>query len=335
MERIGHGILASIEALPEQILAGWRTAKAVRFPSRKTPSEVIISGMGGSGLGADVIRSAFADRLRVPFTVVNGYHLPSWTSRNSLVVLSSYSGTTEETLSTAAEALKKKARVAAITTGGSLLELAKVYRWPHVLIDEATNPSNQPRMAIGSAAFALAGLLVKAGVLKIADREIRSLASFLKRTATAGVAQDVAEKGEFRFLLLIGAEHLTGASHVFNNQINENAKQLSTYLALPEIDHHLLEGISFPEGVKKHLLAIFFQSDLYHPQNRKRVELTAELFAEHGIEPLIVTPEGKTKLEQAWQAIQFGSRVSLALAQKHRIDPEPVPNVARLKRKLA
>jgi glucose/mannose-6-phosphate isomerase len=335
MERIGHGILASIEALPEQILAGWRTANAVRFPSGKKPADVVVSGMGGSGLGADVIRSAFADRLSVPFSIVNGYSLPAWVSRDSLVILSSYSGTTEETLATAREALKKKARIGVITTGGPLLELAKEHGWPTVLIDEATNPSNQPRMAIGSAAFGLAGLLTKAGVLKITEREVKSLAAFLRKTATAGAAEDVAAKAEFRFLLLIGSEHLTGATHVFNNQINENAKQLSTYLALPEIDHHLLEGLSFPEGAKKHLLAVFFQSNLYHPQNRKRVELTAELFAEHGIEPLIVAPEGKTRLEQAWQTIQFGSRVSLALAQAHHIDPEPVPNVARLKRKLA
>jgi len=335
MQGTGHGILASIEALPEQVLVGWRTATAVRFPSRKKPSEVIVTGMGGSALGADLIRTAFADRLSVPFSIVNGYTLPAWIGRDSLVILSSYSGTTEETLSCAKQAIKQHARVAVLTTGGELLELARKYKWPFVLIDEATNPSNQPRMAIGSAAFALAGLLDKAGVIKITERDISTLVSFLKKTSTQGAAEDLAGRVEQKMLLLIAAEHLTGASHVINNQINENAKQLSTYLALPEIDHHLLEGLSYPNGAKKQLLALFLQSDLYHPQNKKRVQLTADLFAEQGIESLIVSPEGKTRPEQALQSIQFGSRLSLALARRHGIDPEPVPNVARLKRKLA
>ena len=334
MQGTGHGILASIEALPEQVLVGWRTASAVRFPSRKKPSEVILSGMGGSALGADVMRSAFADKLSVPFTIVNGYQLPAWVGPDSLVILSSYSGTTEETLATAKQAIKCKARIAVLTCGGDLLAMAREHEWPFVLIDEATNPSNQPRMAIGSAAFALAGILSAAGVLDISDRDVSALSSFLKKTSTHGAAEDMAERAENKMLLLIAAEHLTGASHVINNQVNENAKQLSTYLALPEIDHHLLEGLSFPDGAKKNLLAVFFQSDLYHPQLVKRVTLTAELFLENGIESVIVSPEGKNRAEQAWQAIQFGSRMSLSLARRHGIDPEPVPNVARLKRKL-
>ncbi|MEI7512263.1 MAG: SIS domain-containing protein [Candidatus Uhrbacteria bacterium] len=334
MTGTGHGILASIEALPQQVLIGWRTASAVRFPSRKKPSEVIISGMGGSALGADVIRSAYADRLSVPFTIVNGYQLPAWVGPQSLVILSSYSGTTEETLSTAKDAIKRKARIAVLTKGGELLSLAKKHKWPFVLIDETTNPSNQPRMAIGSAAFALAGILSRAGVLKISETEIQSLAAFLGKATPIKLADDLATRGEKKLLLLIAAEHLTGASHVMNNQINENAKQLSTYLALPEIDHHLLEGLSFPVAAKKNLLAVFFQSDLYHPQTIKRVKLTSEIFEDQGIETVLITPEGKTKSEQAWNTIQIGSRTSLSLAHRHRIDPEPVPNVERLKRKL-
>jgi glucose/mannose-6-phosphate isomerase len=334
MSGTGHGILASIEALPEQVVVGWRSASQIRFTTKKKPSEVIVTGMGGSALGADLIRSAFADRLRVPFSIVNGYQLPNWVGRSSLVVLSSYSGTTEETLSCAKQALQKRARIAVLTTGGDLLKLARKHAWPCVLIDEATNPSNQPRMAIGSAAFALAGLLAQAGVINLREREIKALVAFLKKTVTEGAAEDLAARAGQKMLLLIAAEHLTGAAHVINNQINENAKQLSTYLALPEIDHHLLEGLSYPDGVKKNLLAVFLQSDLYHPQNKKRVKLTADIFAEHGIESVVVSPEGGTPAEQALQAIQFGSRLSLCLARQRGIDPEPVPNVARLKQKL-
>jgi hypothetical protein len=119
-----------------------------------------------------------------------------------------------------------------------------------------------------------------------------------------------------------------------NNQINENAKHLSTFMPLPELNHHFLEGLSFPRSAKRHVLAVLLQSHLYHPRNAKRVTLTAKLLEENGIQTVIVSPDAKTKLAQTWQAIQFGSYTSLSLAHTHHIDPEPVPNVAAFKKAL-
>ncbi len=331
----GRGILASIEALPEQIREGWRAAHAARFPSAfSKATNVVVSGMGGSALGAHLIKSLYGDELSVPFETVSDYRLPGHVGKNSLIILSSYSGTTEETIATAKEALKRKAMCLALTTGGDLEALAIKHRWPVLKIGAETNPSNQPRMAIGSSAFTLIGSLAKLGFLDLKEGEVDRLATFLRQTTSQPAAQELAVRMRQRFTLFLAAEHLYGAAHVMNNQVNENAKHLSTFMPLPELNHHFLEGLSFPRSAKRHVLAVLLQSDLYHPRNTKRVTLTAKLLEENGIQTAIVSPDAKTKLAQTWQAIQFGSYTSLSLAQAHRIDPEPVPNVAAFKKAL-
>lgn len=331
----GRSILASIEALPNQIREGWRVASAARFPSRFSQAKnIVVSGMGGSALGAHVAQSLYGGRLTVPLEVVSGYALPGYVGPDSLVILSSYSGTTEETLTCAAEAQKRKAMCLVIAAGGRLEEMAAKRRWPVLQIGAEHNPSNQPRMAIGESAFLLIGALANLGFLPLKEAEVQKLASFLQQTNGRKAAHTLADRMEGRFTLFMAAEHLYGPCHVINNQVNENAKHLSAFLPLPELNHHFLEALSFPARAKRSLLVVLMQSDLYHPRNRKRVALTAKLLEENGIDVAIMSADAKTKLAQAWQAMQFGSFVSLFLAQRHNIDPEPVPNVSSFKRQM-
>ncbi len=329
----GRSILASIEALPNQIREGWRVASAARFPARYSDAKnIVVSGMGGSALGAHVAQSLFGGRLTIPFEVVSGYALPGYVGPDTLVILSSYSGTTEETLGCAAEALKRKAMCLVIAAGGELEAMAAKKRWPVLRIGAENNPSNQPRMAIGESSFLLMGALANLGFLPLAGSEVLKLASFLQDTDGRKAARTLAERMEDRLPLFMAAEHLFGASHVINNQVNENAKHLSAFFPLPELNHHFLEALSFPAKAKRSLLVVLLASDLYHPRNRKRVTLTAKLLEENGIDVAVMNADAKTKLAQAWQAMQFGAYVSLFLAQRHKIDPEPVPNVASFKK---
>ncbi len=331
---IGSGIHASIVALPKQILQGWELGRSLSLPSPYHDiTHVVISGMGGSSLGGHVLATSCADRLRAPIELVNGYDLPSYVNRRTLVVLSSYSGTTEETLATAKQATKKGARCVALTAGGDLAKLATTKRWPLLRLDTLHNPSNQPRMGIGSSTMALHGLLASLGVLKVTPRDIERAAKAAS-TDVSAEAKTLAERIGNRVVLLLSAEHLVGATHVATNQINENAKRIAMWHALPEFNHHFLEALSFPEKAKRDFIAILFHSDTYHPQNRKRVKLSADLLAEHGIEPVIVTLDGGSKLEEAWRLIRLGASTSLELALASGIDPEPVPNVEAFKQAL-
>lgn len=324
--------------LGAQIRDAWRQVDSLKLDRRYALHDtryasVVVSGMGGSTLGAHVIQTAYRNELTIPFEISNDYSLPNYVGRDSLVILSSYSGMTEETLASAREAIKRKARIVVMTNGGELLNLAKKHKLPCYQIDASENPSNQPRMAIGYMTIGIAGILSKAGVLKITEREIKTLAAAVDKQDPA-LGSNLASHISQSAILLVSAEHLAGAIHVFNNQINENAKQISIAQCIPEIDHHFMEGIIYPRKIKKHLSAVLFQSNRYHPRNQMRIKLTADLFQRNGIRPITVDINGKNLPEEAWTAIALGASCSLALAKSHKIDPWPIPNVDWLKQQM-
>ncbi|MCG2692082.1 hypothetical protein L6272_04635, partial [Microgenomates group bacterium] len=135
--------------------------------------QLIMSGMGGSLLAARVIESLYAQKLTVPLIKVNDYHLPSWADHGSLVICSSYSGTTEETVQTLKQAILKNCQIIVICGGGELETLAKQHHLPMYKIDPVYNPSQQPRMAIGYSLIGHLVLIAKAGLLKFDQPDIQ------------------------------------------------------------------------------------------------------------------------------------------------------------------
>lgn len=331
---LGSGIRASIEALPRQIRQGWELGRSASLPEAyKKTAQAVVSGMGGSSLGAHVMLTACADKLAIPVELVNGYVLPNYVGKDTLVILSSYSGTTEETIATAHQAAKLGAKCIALTTGGALAEIAKKKRWPLLLLDAQHNPSNQPRMGVGSSAMAIHGIFANLGHLKLSDAEVKKIERACGVDESAA-AKTLAKHVGDRAVFFLAAEHLLGATHVVNNQVNENAKRISAFFPLPEFNHHFLEGLAHPRGIKRKLVAVFFQSKKYRAQNQKRVELTAEQLKKNHIESVVVTLDGN-KLEEAWHLIRLGASLSLELALGQRVNPEPVPNVEAFKKALA
>jgi len=342
-KRDTENLLGSIEALPDQIEITWSKAASAKLPvAYKQTKRIVVCGMGGSTLPPDVVLSTFLNRVACPLVIVRDYHLPAWVDKDTLVIACSYSGNTEETLSATNEAAARKAKVVVITGGGQLLELAKSNRWPTRLLTQEGNPSNQPRMAIGSFTFTLIEILRTHGSLHIEAEEVHNLAEFLReqmKQFTPEVkdnpAKQIAEAAKEGFPLFISAQHLTGSVHVMTNQFNENAKHIAFRLEVPEMNHHFLEALSFPTKAKASLSAILFQSQYYNSQTQKRIQLTAELLLKNGIPTQIVNSDAASPLEQAWETLCLGSFASFYLAMLHKIDPAPVPNVESFKKALA
>lgn len=333
-------LLGSIERLPYQLTDAWNAARAVRIPAHTRGADrVVVCGMGGSTLGAHLMQSVYRLEWKVPLEICNEYQLPAHVDRKTLVILSSYSGNTEETLSCADDALRRKARVMAMTAGGKLLQMAEDHGWPTYVIDPQENPSNQPRMAIGYMSVGLLALLKNTGLVRASERDIKSARAHLIRQASllakhsGNSAQLLAKHAQNKLLLLVSAEHLVGAAHVVNNQMNENAKHVCQMQVLPELNHHFLEGLSFPRA-KRNVHAVLLQSSLYHARLQKRVRLTKALFRKNGISTEILNIAGKTPFDQAFAAVQIGSYASYLLAMRHGIDPSPVPNVEAFKRAM-
>jgi glucose/mannose-6-phosphate isomerase len=336
-------LLSSVEALGDQILDALEQTKAIQIPENyKSIKNVVVSGMGGSALGSHVIKSVFKSELKVPFEVVSHYDLPAYVNSDTLVLLSSYSGTTEETLSGAEQAKAMGAKVIVITAGGKLAELAKENNWPIYLINPNFNPCNQPRMSIGYGIASQLSLFAKAGVITDQNSALTGIASKLKAMIPSlapesenSIAKTLAFSAFDKHIILVGAEHLVGAAHTINNQLNENAKVLTSEWHLPEFNHHYLEALSFPKLAKDTTMFLLFNSALYSPRLQKRVLITKDLLEQKGYEAHAILATSETKLEQVFEMIQIGEFIAAYLPILYGINPSPIPNVDWFKSEMA
>src|SRR3989338_4200813 len=334
----------SIEQLAQQVQDVWTQAQTLKISAAyKTVQNIVVGGMGGSALGTHVIQTVFKDELQLPITIVPDYTLPAFVGKDTLFVASSYSGTTEETLNATKQALQRGAKVTGVTSGGELAALLQAANAPVLIFVPTYNPSGQPRMALGYSIFGQIALLSQLGILGVTSTHVdQVLAAIAPSHLTAGIvvpeernpAKLFADQFAKRIPIVTVAEHLEGVAHVFANQLNENAKTYSEYRVVPEINHHLIEGLQFPENRDDMLFFITVLSDLYQSGNRKRMLLTQEVLQKNGIEYQTLQLKSRTKLEQAFEFLTFGAYVTFYSAMLHRLDPAPIPIVDWFKAQL-
>ena len=337
-----ENLFNSITDLNKQCLHAFEEASKVKV-TKKPIDNLVMSGMGGSGLAARVIESAYKDSLSVPLIRINDYHLPKWANSKTLIIVSSYSGTTEETVQTLTEAISKKCQIMIICAGGKLKELALKHKLPMYLINPKYNPSKQPRMAIGYSIIGQLALVAKTGLVKIDKQDILKLQSIMvkvveknhrDRKTSANPAKKLATAIHTKQLVMIASHHLTGAFHVVKNQMNENAKQLSHRHDVPELNHHLMEGLRFPETNKKDVVFWAINSKLYPKRIQTRMVLTLDVINQNKINAFEFLPTSKTKLAQVFEVIQFGAFVNYYMTILNGINPAPIPWVDYFKQKL-
>jgi glucose/mannose-6-phosphate isomerase len=336
-------LLESVEALPEQITDTLEQVKNIVVPETyKSVKNVVISGMGGSVLASYAIKHLFKSQLKVPFEVVSHYTLPEYVNADTLVLLSSYSGTTEETVACAEDAKSRGAKIMVITGGGPLEQLALSNHWPIYNIVATYNPCNQPRLAIGYAIVGQLALFAKAGIIADQSELLNKVVLGLKKmipTLTPEVENNPAKLLAFaafdKHIIFVAAEHLIGAAHIINNQVNENAKALTSEWPLPEFNHHYMEAISFPKLAKDTTLFILFNSALFNERVQKRVLVTKQLLEDKGYEVQLVQASAPTKLEQVFEVVQLGQFMAAYLPILYGINPSAIPNVDWFKSQMA
>ncbi|MBI2103730.1 hypothetical protein HYT59_01855 [Candidatus Woesebacteria bacterium] len=339
-------VLSTIKAYPAQLEQAWDEVSKIDFPpDYKEVENIVFCGMGGSALGARMVDSFTSEnRLRVPFEIFTEYHLPDYADDKSLVILSSYSGSTEETINAAQMAVAKRAKIFGITTGGKLAEILKKESIPTYIFDPKNNPSGQPRMSLGYASGAILAIISKLGLAHIAEADIGEAIETME-SAIAELDEKVPEgrneaiafvkKIKRKAPVLVASEHLIGVTHAIKNQFNESAKTFATLFDLPEVNHHLIEGLSRPLALKKLLHFVFFTSDLYPKRVQRRYPLTADVVRQNGIDYDIYHVSSKTKLAQIYEVLVFGSFVVYYLTRDLGIDPMKIPWVDYFKEKLS
>jgi len=338
-----EGALASAESITDQVKQVWEEQDQIDLSGYKNVANIVVAGMGGSALGADFVRHLYKQELPVSLEISKDYTLPNYVNQNTLVILSSYSGSTEETLNCAKEAEQKGAMIAVITAGNKLAQLAQEKNYPSYIINPKFNPSNQPRMATAYNIMAILLMLKKLGLLKFEEENLHQILDVINATTQRCLVEVSQEKNQAKILaymfverrpILVGAEFLEGALHISTNQLNENAKIYADYKIIPEINHHLLEGLTFPKSNALNHFFVFFQSSLYRNEVQKRIELTRQAVEKTGIESIEIKLESENKLMQAFELITLGTFTNLYLSYLEGINPCPIPMVDWFKAQL-
>ncbi len=337
-DRAGMGAL--IGAFPEQVRQAWRLGDEWEIPSGwRRPSRVVLAGVGGSAMGADVVASLATMHARVPVQVVRNY-CPPPVDEDALVVACSFSGETEETIAALEEAAAgPPAMRLAITTGGRLARLAATldaavvsYRW-----------DGPPRTAFGFGLFPLLAILRRLDALPVDREDVERTIARLDEAcarwapdapAASNEAKQFAARLAGRFPVFIGADFLEVAARRWASQTNENARQWAMHAALPEADHNLVNGLSSPSDVAAQISVILLDDATVHERNRRRVELTAEALTAAGTEHVTWTAGGASPLDAIVQTCFLGDWVSYYLAMLNGVDPTPVPGIDRVKKRM-
>ncbi len=338
-------VLGSTESLGQQLIDAWGAGQKIEIADEYSKTDkIIVAGMGGSALGAEIVSAVFGDELKQPLEIVRDYHLPGYADQNTLVVLSSYSGTTEETVSCGKEAKEKGSKIMVITSGGMLEKIALDEGYPLYKIEPKYNPCGQPRMAIGYNIGGMLALMTKIGLVGLDDRLVRKIADRvsgkksewgIEVTSEQNQVKRLAERLKGKIPVVVAGEHLKGNAKLFCNSINENAKNFSTFFWLPEANHHLMEGLMFPATGKELLRFIFLTSTNYGEPIKKRVRATMEVIGKNGYQmEEFRTTGGDHRLEEVFETIIWGNYLNFYLAMSNEIDPSPIPWVDYFKKRL-
>lgn len=334
---------ASIFRLADQLRDGLAQARRVRLPFvAKDIENVLVVGMGGSHLGADMIISALSGRLEKPVHTVNDYEVPGWVNARTLVVCSSYSGNTEESVAALRIAHQRKAKIVVLASGGALAREAKKHNLAIYHFAPTENPSGQPRLGV---AYGITALLVcwkKLGVLRVDQAEFNRLPvvawEAIKRfqpevETEKNAAKQLALAWAEKVPMIVGAPWANGNMHTFSNQIHENAKTYAAWNEIPELNHHLMEGLR-DKKIAKQFHALFIEDFKHFPGLQKRFTLTKKIFRDLGMTLSTYKPRGGIPLNQAIDLLAFSSYASWYLSIVKKVDPAPIPTVDYLKKHL-
>ncbi len=320
-------MLGSISDLQNQVKKGLKLAADIRVPDEI--NEIVVAGMGGSGLPGEVLKSVFIDS-KLKITVSKDYKIPGWANSKTLVFAVSYSGNTEETISSYRDALKKSCKIVAISSGGKLKELAEKQKVPFI---EMPKPFEgfQPRAAIGYLFFAMLGVLQNSRIIPEMSRDIEKTTKALQVEKYKGKAEDLAEHLVDRIPIIYASEKLAAAGYKWKIAFNENAKTHAFFNSYPEMNHNEINAYI---NIKGNYHVIMLSNDDDHLQLRKRMKITKQLYKKQGVPVTEIAIKGDSLLTKIFSAILIGDLVAYYLAIKYATDPTPVAMVEDLKKQL-
>lgn len=295
---------------------------------------LVIAGMGGSGIGANLVESLTFSRIPIPITVCKSYNIPQFVSPHTLFIACSHSGDTEETVAALQKALLKRAQVIVIASGGKLLDIAREYNLVYIQLPAG---SGSPRAMIGYNITCLLYALYHTNLIGAAFmKETENAIEYLDRgeKAIQAEAELIAKKLRGKLPVIYCDARLQAMAMRFQQQLNENAKQLAHINTFPEMNHNELVGWQFPENLMPMLQVVYLYSDHDHERVEKRLEICRDIFEKKSNPIIDIIGEGASLLEQYYYLIHLTDWVSYFLARENGVEPDPIEAIAYLKTEL-
>ena len=335
------GMLNHLHGFPEQCQKAWEKVLKFELPHLHTRiSNVVILGMGGSAIGGDIVRRLALAESKSPVWVHRDYGLPAFVDESTLVIASSYSGNTEETLSAFTKSLGIPSKKLAITSGGKLKDLAEKEGIPTFVIDYQA----PPRAALPHSFIPLVGIFQKLGLLGDKTADLKEALDILQKLSgdlietkplASNAAKQVAAKLWGRVAVIYGAEMLSEVARRWKGEFNENSKAWAFFESFPELNHNAVVGYEFPPEVKERILVLMLRSPSLHPRNLLRYEVTSKLLAKAGIAHEFVEARGKSALAQVLSLVLLGDYASFYLSMLNEVDPTSTDAIDFVKQHLA
>jgi glucose/mannose-6-phosphate isomerase len=334
-------MLGRLGDLPTQCRHSWQLAHMLDLTDAVHDIQsVVVLGMGGSAIAGDLVAGLVRGICPVPILVSRDYVLPAHVNSHTLVLGSSYSGNTEETLTAVEEAWEQDARLVVITTGGKLAAWAREREVPVLMYDYQA----QPRAALGYSLCAVLGVLDSLGLVPVSTVDLETAIAAMEQAgqnwgvdqpSAENLAKQIAARLHGNVTVIYGADHLAAVARRWKTQINENSKAWAFWEELPELNHNAIVGYEHPAASCAQIHVVLLCSDLYHPRVRRRESITESLLTEAGVSWQAVDAQGDSKLAQLLTTVFLGDFVSFYLAMCNNVDPTPVGPIARLKADLA
>ena len=322
-----------IARFPEQLEEALRLAEQITINKHSAPIRtVLISGLGGSGIGANFVQCLVSDDCKVPILVNKGYTTPKWVNKHTLAICSSYSGNTEETLAVLEQLRATGAKIVAVSSGGKMLELAEQYGYDSVKVPGGWS---SPRACLGYSIVAQLGVLRQCKLISARSfRQIGAAQKLLVRDQAdiRKRAQKLAGFLEDKLPVLYCSDHIEAVAMRWRQQINENAKQLCWHHVVPEMNHNELVGW---RNKRSDIAVIWLRNRDDLARNSVRMNINKEIIEHFTSTSIEVYSKGKSLAEKMFYLTHLGDWMSFYLAEIRQVDPVEIKVIDFLKNELA
>ncbi len=319
------GVERALTFFPEQIRNAFAQIKNLKFEIRNFDN-IVVSGMGGSSNAGKIVQGLLEDNYDKPFVVYNNYGLPAWVNKNTLVIVNSYSGNTEESLTGYNKAKELGCQVIGISTGGKINDV--------VIDPKDTNPTGFPKTGLGVSLGGLMGVLYAIGCMPNAKEELeKALVELVEARKTWNV-KEMAEWLHGSIPVLFGGRPLLGALNAGRNAMCEISRNFTEFYDFPEVNHVLVEAVGKPKSAlsKKYL---FFESKFNHDRVKLRYKITKDIFTEQGLVTNHYSLVTSTVLAQSLELAHYCAWLGFYLSILDDTNPGPEPWILKLKYAIA